>query len=360
MSSNSDTTETANEPTAPPDLFDRLGIDTPEEVSEDTHGFTVDVEWQDVETPSNVPEGEKEAEINLAERILRFALTHTDYGHHRSVSEGLTTFANNHRENDDTPEYWRKRAYQLSPQELNGCSLTAQEDRDGADVPGEGPTASMYEKARVIIAWAGEAFGPETVRELEQELAQEQAEEWIEAMEETREDREAATFLTTLPGELNGWHALPTLENAIAYAGPPTTQSGDIDESADADGEFIVLFYGDGYHRLFTYDFSDYHLFNPGTVDELDTHSIKGERRRRVGNPETWLKGVQMLLDHIDAAPGPAEPNPVPEPADTPRAKINHERPTSAIEAAIDAFDDLTPPGGPDDTDPEQAGLGDF
>jgi hypothetical protein len=302
-----DHSETPPIPTSPSGLFELLDIDNPRAAAADENGFSVDVGWQDVETPEAVSKTAKEAEIDFAERILEYAISHEDFGHHRKLSESITDFANDHRDDDATPDFWRQRAYQLGPSQLNMGRIVAEEDCDDPDVPADGPTTSQYEKARLIIAWAGTVFPTQKLHALEKELAAGQANRWADAYEETVDRKEAAAFLADLPDEHNGWSRLPSPAEAIAYAGPPTDQSGTVKTDTDADGEFILLFLGDGYHRLFTLDFDEYHRINPATVDSIDTHEIKCHRRDRVGNPESWTDGARQLLDHINGASWPDE-----------------------------------------------------
>jgi hypothetical protein len=361
--SNSTQSTDASLPTTPPDLFDLLGIDNPDTLDDADNGLAVGVEWQDVETPESVPMGEREAEVAFAERILEFAISHDDFGHHRDISDAITSFANAHRDDDSTPDYWRKRAYQLGPKQLNMGRITAQEDRDDPDVPDDSVTASQYEKARVIIAWAGSVFDTNRLDALEKELATEQAEAWADAYQEAQQDRRAATFLVDPPEEYSGWKRLPSPADTIAYAGPPTNQSDEYDPDADAEGEFILLFRGDGYHRLLTFDFAEYERINPATTDTIDTHDIKRERRHRIGNPESWTEAGQMLLDHLEGAAWPDDSTTAPDEAMTPAARSHDQRNATIVTTLLKEDSDLIDAAAPateETTDEGQAGLEDF
>lgn len=354
-------------PTDPQALFDHVALDDPTEPRQHPlPGHTSDLSWDDVTPPESVPTTETAAAVALAERLLERVRSHEGFGHHVDIADSIIDFANDHRDDDATPDYWRRRAYQLGPRQINTHSIHAEEDRDDPDVPDDGVTPSMVEKAQTIISWACAEFDNKFLRDVRQSLTTEHAERWTDAAAAARRRRDGAKLLAALPETVNGWQLVPTPANAIAYAGPATTSSGD-ERATDPDAPdhaIAVLFESDDYIRLFTVPADNYDHINPARVNRIEYDDLVTYRRWRLANPDSWPDGAATLLEHLTGVAPSDEATPCPEAATSSLASIHAQQPTDAITAATDAFDDITadPPTPSDDIqrDKQQAGIADF
>jgi hypothetical protein len=144
------------------------------------------VEWQDVEHPEDVPEGERETEIDLAERILSAGGNRTGYGHHEEIRRSMQSWANEHDGTADDPGYWREMAFSMGPGERNFGRLGGDDEE-------------RYKKARTVIAWASDEIDADVLRDIEQEQADEATTAWREAAESVASRRSAERFRTDPP-----------------------------------------------------------------------------------------------------------------------------------------------------------------
>lgn len=321
-----------------PAVTDHIGGPLDSAVEERTPGWvTASVAWSDVSRPDSIPSTDSETNVALAEQILEMALSDSRFGHHRSLSESVTDFANAHRHDDDTPDYWRRRAYQLGPDELNFGRIEhtgeTPDEQDQSEAAQETAlTQQQREKAKTVLAWAGDTFDRSELRSLANDLAVEYAMAWVNAKARLEQQHSAADFLLTLPDEYGDWQRVPSPENAIAYAGPPTTQGGDVEMDSDADGDILLLFDDGEYHRCFKLPFDTYATVNPAITDEVLTDEARSARRGRLATPESWLDGAASLLDHMADTAWPEHSSSVlPNATESPKVWVAGEDPTTAI-----------------------------
>lgn len=255
-------------------------FDPRELFSEDViDGMEVDVEWQDVEHPEEVPENDKEHEVKLANRILEYALP--NLGHHESIRKSMEEWANEYDGHEDDPGYWRKMTFKIGPAERNLRGL-------------EGDLNTQYKKARTVIAWASDEFQADDLRDIESKLTAEYAETWQEELAEFEKTRSGKNFLRNPPATVNGWKQLDVPGYGIGYYG--------CDETGETP-RIVLLFEMDGHIRFWSVTPTDY-ATEIRHQNGLDTDDMFEYRDKRLTTPESWAEGGNQLKTHLESYRG--------------------------------------------------------
>lgn len=272
-------------PTAPETLFELSGDDP---LLQNRH---TTLDWDAIPEPPELSRGE-DLYRDLANRLLTHARTSPEYGHHVDVSRSLTDWANQYRDSEDAPDYWRPMAFKLSPKEINQGRVS-----DDGGAPEEGELSIPQKKARTVLAWASEVFDESLDELVGKDIRAEHMDHWEQQVESTIRTRQGIQFLSTPPAYCNGWVRLRSPSNSLVYAGYD-------------DGEPIVavLFESDEFTRLFTADVDEYRQFarpecHRIEYDEFDTTV----RRERLSNPDSWVEGAYDLLKYIRERPSDTE-----------------------------------------------------
>lgn len=281
-------------PTTPAKLFE--AVDNPDPMAAPDSALS----WEQIPRPDEVPSTVLGVERDVAELLIDHARSHSDYGHHRYLSNALIEWAGEYRD-DDAPDYWRPCAFNLSSWELNTGTLepTAGDEVTEADVPEE-----VTKKARTIISWTSEIFDKSINTLVGDQIRKQYAEYWADSLSEYETRRVGRLFLENAPELCNGWVRLHSPPNALVYAGldaPSTTATKEEQDEGD-EPAVAILFESGGYVRLFTLELDAYAKFTMDTCQRIEYDDIDLENRReRISNPESWAEGATDLLDHMTA-----------------------------------------------------------
>jgi hypothetical protein len=160
----------------------------------------------DIERPDEVPAGDQERAIDLAERILCAAGFRTGFHHHEDIRTSMEEWAPDRDEDrEDDPGFWRYQVFSMSPRERNIGQLA-------------GEPKEKHQKAQTVLAWAGDCVHAEVLEDIEQSQLEDIEQAWREAAEDELVQREIQQFAEDPPAEVDGWERFEASHDAAEVA----------------------------------------------------------------------------------------------------------------------------------------------
>lgn len=244
--------------------------------------------------------------INQAEEIILTFRKKEYFGHHRKISDALTNWASEHRDNgfETFDREFCNQVYELTPHELNTGILFDHDETFESPDAAVGALESAYQKARVIVAFCGDTDHQEVLTEAKEEVKSAIKKKEQERKEKRRQEQQAEDFLADPPGEVNGWTFVPTpVDGVIAYNGEFQDRYCVVALFDDGDVIRIRAFAHDKWKTI------------DWEADDLGSELYDNTESHGTANfPETMKEGAQDMLEFLRKDWFEFSPDEIPDP----------------------------------------------